>query len=244
MVGRKKHFLFDMDGTLCESRCHISLSMRDALYELSRKADVVIVSGAKEEQIKLQLGEAYGFVSTLAQSGNHARRKDGVVLWSHELMPSEKDAIYKHVFAVLEQFPVDGQIEGDLIEDRGCQISLSLIGHHAEPQAKAAFDPDRKFRRRILRDMPLGDMPAASRRVQVGIGGSTCLDYTQKGRDKGSNILDLMNKMGWEDEECVFVGDALEEGGNDFSVVGVVDTMPTRGAEQTELFIREILRAL
>ena len=47
--------------------------------------------------------------------------------------------------------------------------------------------------------------------------------------------------MGWNKEECLYVGDALFPGGNDAVVVGVVPTHQIKDPDDTFRFIKENL---
>ena len=66
--------------------------------------------------------------------------------------------------------------------------------------------------------------PFISDTMQVKIGGTTCFDYTAEGKNKGFFVPKLIETMDWNKDESIYFGDALFPGGNDESVIGVIDT--------------------
>lgn len=60
----KKIFLFDVDGTLTESRKLISTKMRDFLFnEVMSKVDVALVGGSDLKKISEQMGGDEGCIT-------------------------------------------------------------------------------------------------------------------------------------------------------------------------------------
>jgi hydroxymethylpyrimidine pyrophosphatase-like HAD family hydrolase len=108
----------------------------------------------------------------------------------------------------------------DLLQDRGCQISFSFVGHNADLASKKAFDPDGARRTKYLHSVPFED-----KEITVNVGGTTCLDYISKEGTKGKNIERLLKLKKWKPEDCVYVGDALFKGRNDETVIGVIPNL-------------------
>lgn len=229
-----QHVFFDLDGTLTRSRTTITKEMKDILAKLQASGrDVVIVSGAQKSRLDEQ-GDHFSCVY-LAQNGNHSYLlPDGKDIWHDELSPSEKGEIMKHIASIPPTWPIKD--ENDLVEDRGSQISYSLLGHHEDIGKKEAFDPGGAKRTALLKQYPL-----TSDAVEVKIGGTTTFDYFKKGRTKGHNVARYIEMQGWNKDECVYVGDALFPGGNDEAVVGVIDVQQVGGPEETMRFIQSIL---
>src|SRR3989344_4574215 len=193
-MKRYKHIFFDMDGTLTRSRSLIEPEMKQSLISLMESGrDVIVVSGADVPQMKNQITEELfsSGIYAMAQNGNNTFDKNGVVLWQNVLSAEDKSEINKHINTIRLNFKnlFEGADEKDLIQDRGCQVSLSFVGHHAELERKEKFDPDSSKRKEILKQFPL-----VSDRVEVRIGGTTCLDYFEKGRNKGSNVGQLIER--------------------------------------------------
>lgn len=232
-----KHAFFDLDNTLTESRSLIDESMATALRALTQRADVVVVSGARDGQIRTQLGDSLSSrVHILSQNGNHAKSPEGTLLWERNLSREARDAIHAYAHAVLDKGFTQPANRLDCVEDRGSQISFSLIGHNAQRSLKEEFDPMRVKRKDLLVQMPFYHPE-----VEVSIGGTTCFDFYPRGFNKGSNIQALLSTLSFDKEKCLYVGDALEPGGNDASVVGIIPTLSVSGPRDTLREIQKIL---
>jgi hypothetical protein len=70
--------------------------------------------------------------------------------------------------------------------------------------------------------------PLVSDEILVKIGGSTSFDYIHKDRHKGANVAKLIELKGWNKDDCIYFGDGLYPGGNDESVIGVIETVLVR----------------
>lgn len=218
----KKHLFFDLDNTVSRSRSKLSAEMKEWL--LAAEQDIIIVSGATCEQIDFQVDGLPCY--KLGQNGNHAIDPAGHTLWEECLNEEQKAEINTHIATM----PRDWEVidESDLVQDRGCQISYSLLGHNEIIDKKEAFDADSEKRKALLEKYPFH-----SNTSQVRIGGTTCLDYTAIGRNKGHYVTELIAYLKWDKEECVYFGDMLFPGGNDESVIGVIDTVAVENPEDT-----------
>jgi len=238
---RYKHVFFDMDNTLTPSRSMMTEEMSNFLQELMIEKDVVIVSGSQESQVWKQIPEFFrGKISLLVQNGNNAySSKEGEYLWERKLTDDEKKDIFSHISKVEERY-VDliakVRKEENLIEDRGCQISFSFVGHNAPLEDKMRFDPKGDLRAKIMLEVPL-----LSRQVGIKIGGTTCFDYNQIGKNKGYNVLEWMKHFSWQQVDALYVGDALFPGGNDDTMFGVCDTLQVSGHKETLAAIEKML---
>lgn len=238
-----KHIFFDMDNTLTPSRALIEQDMKEALTRLCENFDVAIVSGGEETRMWKQMTEHFrGRLSFLVQNGNNAySHKEAKYLWDRKLSTEEKKEILEHIWAIEREYSdlierVRKDEKEKLIEDRGCQISFSFVGHNASHADKKAFDPDGSIRQGVLEKVPL-----LSENIEVKLGGSTCFDYNQKGKNKGSNILLWLKHFGWSVEDSLYVGDALFPGGNDDTVLGVCDTLQVGSPAETLAAIRKMI---
>lgn len=229
-----QHLFFDLDGTVTPSRSLIEAPMAEIMQRvLGSGRDVIIVSGAEVKQALSQTG-GMPFVY-LGQNGNHAYdEKDKKDLWREYLTETEKEEVLAHIRSLPRTWEVPD--EKDLVEDRNSQISYSLLGHHADKAQKSAFDPKGALRQELLAKYPF-----VSDSMQVVIGGTTCFDYIKKGFHKGRNVMKLITERGWKKEECVYVGDALYAGGNDETVIGVIDTYAIENPDGTRLFLEQVL---
>jgi HAD superfamily hydrolase (TIGR01484 family) len=240
-----KHFFFDLDNTLTRSRYAVAPEHAAILKRLTEVADVIVVSGSGQDIIKKNLGpDLAGLYYILGQNGNRAEDKSGTVLWNRSLSPSQKEAIYAFIAKARAHLALTVKDENDIVEDRDSQIAFSLIGHHEDQLVKEAFDPDSKRRLQLLADLH-EDVDALRRdhQIEISIGGKTNLDIYQLGKDKGHNVGELIKHLGWNTDECIYVGDALFPGGNDYTVVGVIPTHSVSDYTETYRYLASILAA-
>ena len=102
---------------------------------------------------------------------------------------------------------------GPILEDRGSQITFSALGQAAPVAAKAAWDPT-GVKKAALREAVAADLPD----LEVRSGGSTSVDITRKGIDKAYGMSRLAEMTGIGLQEMLFIGDRLDEVGNDYPV--------------------------
>jgi phosphomannomutase len=129
------------------------------------------------------------------------------------------------------------QTWGELIEDRGTQITYSALGQQAPIEAKRNWDPD-FAKRRLLKT----DIDSAIPDLSVHFGGTTSVDVTRPGIDKAYGIRNIEAIFGVPMAEMLFVGDALFPGGNDSPVreMGVA-SIQVRDPEETKRVIETFL---
>jgi len=216
----KTLMVFDLDGTLAESKAAIDAEMAGLLGALLAVVKVAIISGGGLPQFETQVlahlpqdGRLHN-LSILPTCGTRFYQyTDGwQKLYSEDLTKEQKqqivDALNKAVAACGFAAP---QTWGDLIEDRESQITYSALGQQAPLDAKKQWDPDFAKRKKIkaLLDVSL---PGFS----VSLGGSTSIDVTLPGIDKAYGIRKLRDILGIAIQAMIYVGDALFPGGNDY----------------------------
>ena len=202
---------FDLDNTITESKQIISKEMKEKLLSLGET--FIVISGASKEQIEKQMDGIPCVV--MGQSGNDAPD------WMNKLTDKEVKTIWDHLRKVSEFCLVP--LDGETVEHRGCQISLSFTGHNAPSEWKKKFDPSKEFRKHVLENVPF-----RVKGLNVRIAGTTCLDYNRKGCLKGNNLKRYMRLHRLKKKDCIYYGDNLQKGGNDESVIGVMQTVAVK----------------
>jgi phosphomannomutase len=245
----KSLIIFDLDGTLAESKAPIDSEMATLLDRLLAIVKVAVISGGAWEQFEKQLLSHLtddGWLknlSLLPTCGTkfYRRNREWEKLYSEDLSSEEKEKI---IAALNHALDVSGlrskTIWGDLIEDRESQITLSALGQKAPLAEKNAWDKDFAKRNKIKKILePL--IPEFS----IRLGGSTSIDVTKPGIDKGYGIRKLRETLGIAIEEMLFVGDALFPGGNDYPAkqAGVV-SIEVRDPHETKRVIESIIACL
>lgn len=238
-----KHFFFDLDNTLTRSKSLIEPEHAGILRSLSDHADVIVVSGSHQDVIRKHLGQSLeGRYRILSQNGNYATDLNGTVLWERRLNDAQKNAVYQFIEEVKRYAQLSVKNERDLVEDRGCQISYSLIGHNEDVSKKEKFDPDFSKRLALLKHFHK-EVERLDRdlSIEIKIGGTTCLDIFERGKNKGYGVAELVRLMDWKKEECMYVGDALFPGGNDETVIGVIPTKLVTDYHDTYEYLKRVL---
>ncbi len=236
------HIFFDLDDTLTASRTPMKAEHIPLFIELCEKRDVIVISGAQDSQMLKQLpSESAGTLYRLTQNGNHAVAPDGSLLWSEKFSETQQNAVLAFIATLHDELKLAVKDEDDLIEIRGSQISYSLIGHNEAREIKKAFDPDASKRKALLASHTTDVDHLRELGIEVTAGGTTCFDIYLLGKNKGFHVANLISRMKWKKEDSVYVGDAIEPGRNDESVIGVIATHPVTGPDDTFTFIKQML---
>jgi hypothetical protein len=245
----KKLIVFDLDGTLAESKSSLDAEMSARLHDLLGIVKVAIISGGDWPQFEKQLlsnlphDERLVNLSLLPTCGTKFFRYAGgwKKLYEEDFTADEKEKIISSLKKAVEVagFKVE-KVWGEVIEDRGSQITYSALGQQAPLKEKEKWDPDFTKRKKIkaLLD-PL--IPGFS----VRLGGSTSIDVTKPGIDKAYGIRKLRDVLGLSLKEMIYIGDALFVGGNDYPAeqAGVV-SIPVRGPNETKRVVEAIIACL
>jgi phosphomannomutase len=235
-----KAVVFDLDDTLAPSKEPVTAAMGSALCSLLQRLPVCIISGGLFRQIRLQvldrLPATEGLLARLHVMPTCGTRsyvhRDGAwaVVHTEDLATEQVD----HIRQVLETSARSLGLWqptgwGDLIEDRGGQVTFSGLGQTAPAEAKHAWDPDGGRRSDLLALVAAG-LPG----FEVRSGGSTSVDVTRAGVDKGYGIRRLLGLLDATEQELVFVGDRLDQDGNDHPVLALgVPCVAVSGWEDT-----------
>jgi hypothetical protein len=128
---------------------------------------------------------------------------------------------------------------GPILEDRGSQITFSALGQEAPVDAKRAWDPT-GARKEALRAATAPLLPE----LEVRSGGSTSIDITRQGIDKAYGMRKLADLTSIPLERMIFVGDRLDEGGNDYPVKAIgMRTFSVAGWQDTAQFVANFIRS-
>ncbi|RUQ03652.1 MULTISPECIES: HAD-IIB family hydrolase [Microbacterium] len=243
---------FDLDDTLAPSKGTIDPRIAALLNELLRSVDVAIISGGNEAQFRTQVvaqladadPEALARLHLLPTCGTRYLRHDGsdfVAVYAHDLSDEEKSAALTALREEAERLGLwEAEPWGEILEDRGSQITFSALGQQAPRDAKHAWDPT-GAKRGALRDAVAARLPG----LEVRSGGSTSIDITRAGIDKAFGMRQLATHTGIELTAMLFYGDRLDEGGNDYPVLALgVPSVAVEGWEDTAARLEALLPTL
>jgi HAD superfamily hydrolase (TIGR01484 family) len=212
---------FDLDGTLAESKSAITSRMAGLLVRLLDEVQVCIISGGAFPQFRTQVldhldatAEQLARLNLMPTNGTrYYLYGDGS--W-HEIYAEDlPEATKRTVVDVLTEGAKtlglwEEKTWGDIVEDRGSQITFSALGQQAPVAAKTAWDPDGAKKER-LRAWAAERLPD----LEVRSGGSTSIDVTARGIDKAYGMRKLMAELNVGMADILFVGDRLDPQGND-----------------------------
>jgi phosphomannomutase len=216
----KELIVFDLDGTLAESKSSLDVEMARLLNSLLGVAKVAIISGGAWHQFERQVlahlrdRESIKRLSLLPTCGTkfYSYESGWKPLYSESFSESEKSQIIDALTRTTGSAEYKAaRVWGEVIEDRGSQITFSALGQLAPLEEKKRWDPD--FSQRTKIKAALDELlPEFS----VRMGGATSIDVTKKGIDKAYGIRKLRDVLGVPIEKMLFIGDALFPGGNDY----------------------------
>ncbi len=254
----KKLIAFDLDGTLAPSKSALPDKMSSLLRQLLQNYEVCVISGGKFGQFEMQLlgnleasEEELSRLHIMPTCGTRYYRyspktKHWQQQYAEDFTEEEKRKIIETVNEIVKEFGYDkAKVYGPQIEDRGSQISWSALGQDIVTELgeegvrkKEEWDPtdEKKF---ALRDAIALKIPE----FEVRSGGVTTIDITKLGIDKSYGMRKLMEALKIAEDEILFLGDRLQEGGNDYPVLAMgIDCVSVDGWEQTAVAIDALLK--
>jgi phosphomannomutase len=247
----KKIIVFDLDGTLAESKQALDSEMSDLLSQLLYVKKVGIVSGGGFQQLQTQVisklpfdAEKFKNLYIFPTKGAKMYLFNGTEwtqVYEKALTQDEKNSIRE----AFEKIMQSGQIAflpkehyGDVLEDRETQFTFSALGQNAPVELKKTWDPDASKRQEIERLLKVY-LPD----YEIAIGGSTSIDITKKGIDKAFALEQLCKDGNFTIADILYIGDALFVGGNDYAVIRTgVDTIAVKDYNETKDIIRKIIK--
>lgn len=243
-----KAIVCDLDGTLAPSKSSLQPDMAEIIIKILDKYRMAVVTGGSYEQFNKQFISHLPKTNSLINlflfptNGSACYVYDNVEgfkkLYSEELSKGEKDEIFSALNKVILESNFDfSNPFGEIIEDRGSQISFSGRGQLAPLEIKEKWDPDQAKRKSLVsllnRYIP---------NFEIRIGGATTIDITRMGINKAYAINKIFEIMKLNKDEILFIGDALYEGGNDSTVLSTgVECKSVKGPQETKIILSGLL---
>ena len=245
----KKLIVFDLDGTLAPSKSALDKRTAAFLYDLLGIVKVAVISGGAWAQFEKQLlsdiphDDRLANLSLLPTCGTKFFQYAGdwKQVYSEDLTAEQREKIIDSVKNATEKAGFRAEkVWGEVIEDRGSQITFSALGQQAPLEEKEKWDADFSKRKKIA-----AILETLIPEFSIRMGGATSIDVTKPGIDKAYGIRKLRDILHISLKEMVYIGDALFPGGNDYPAeqAGVV-SIPVRGPSDTNLVIETIIACL
>lgn len=255
----KNLIIFDLDGTLTESKSDLNQEMAVLLKQLLAVKKVAIIGGQKYERFQEQ------FLSKLNASPDLLRNlflfpmnasafyrfEDGPLgsvearpqwekIYEESLSAEEKQKIFDAFEKTFKElnYTHPEKVYGEVIEDRGAQITFSALGQRAPLDLKKKWKEEQEAAKMKIIELLRKILPEFT----VMAAGLTSIDVTRKGIDKEYGINQIQKHLGVPIEEMLFVGDALFPGGNDFAAVNTgIECIRVNGPEEAAKIIKDLL---
>ena len=245
----KRLIVFDLDGTLAESKAPVDAEMAALLTRLLASVRVAVISGGAWPQFETQVlahlprdGQLKK-LSLLPTCGTKFYRyeRDWQALYSEDFSHDERDKVIKALNEAIDRSGFRAAKHwGDLIEDRGSQITFSALGQQAPLDEKKKWDPD-FVKRQKIKSLLKPMLPDLS----IQLGGATSIDVTRPGIDKAYGIRKLRDELDIPLSDMVFIGDAIFPGGNDYPAKQAgVTCVKVRDPHETKRVIEAIAACL
>jgi len=208
-----KKFIFDVDGTLTESRQQIDLSFEVYMIKFCCKYDVYLVTGSDRAKTVEQVGlDIYNRSQRVYNcSGADVYEKEHNV-YKSDWKPSRKLINFLSDELDFSTFP---HKTGNHIEHRPGGINFSILGRgqdsmkYRKEYVKWDIDTTERI---LMSDRIKSEFPD----LNIQIGGQTGLDISDS--DKSQILRDFNSE-----DELVFFGDMMKEGQNDYPLAVAVD---------------------
>ena len=242
-------FIFDVDGTLTPSRLPMTKEFQKFFKQWIKKNKFYLVTGSDLPKLQEQMCfydiEAEGIFTCC---GNQFWKPDpSIVNTSAELIYDNKFEMTNKLKSSLEVMLMSSQYPhryGNHIEDRGSMVNFSVVGRNCTQEQREKYyewDKEKGERRKmsIFLKNKFKDLDAV-------IGGQISIDIYPKGNDKSQVLNVIEQERLIPPSEYIFIGDGIENGGNDYPLAELMDNIEicdwyhTKGWEHT----KEILESL
>ena len=210
-----KKFIFDVDGTLTDSRQQIDLSFEAYMIKFCCKYDVYLVTGSDRAKTIEQVGLDIYYRSQRVYncSGSDVYEKNHNV-YKSDWKPSRKLINFLSDELDYSTFP---HKTGNHIEHRPGGINFSILGRgedsmkHRKEYVKWDINTTERI---LMSDRIKSEFPD----LNIQIGGQTGLDISDS--DKSQILRDFI-----AEDELIFFGDMMKEGQNDYPLAQAVDKL-------------------
>ena len=210
---RKKLLCFDLDATLCQHRSPIPDANMTALKMLESQYKCIMVGAGNAPRIYRQMGNHpidivanYGMQESAMTNGEFRIVRAITNQVDRQFFREKTDYLRKkYGYTEYEGEPLEFHPSG--------MVTFGLLGTKPSNAQKVVFDPDRKKRRAMYKEVC-----EIFKDFAVYIGGSTSFDFAGPQYNKYDATLDWARRHGYAPEDVVFVGDDFADGGGDSHV--------------------------
>ena len=242
-------FIFDVDGTLTPSRLPMTKEFQKFFKQWIKKNKFYLVTGSDLPKLQEQMCfydiEAEGIFTCC---GNQFwLPNSSVPIQSADLIYDNKFKVPRKLNKLLGTIlsnSIYPHRYGNHIEDRGSMVNFSIVGRDCNQEQREEYykwDKE-KGERKIIAQAIKEKFPD----LDAVIGGQISIDIYPKGMDKSQVLNVIEQERLVPPNEYIFIGDGIENGGNDYPLAELMDNTEicdwyhTKGWEHT----KEILESL
>ena len=255
-LSKKSLIVFDLDGTLTETKSDLKPDMSAMLGRLLKGKKVAVIGGGSYRQFRRQFLANLDcppeslknlFIFPTTATAFYRYHKGWKNVYAHFLSKAQKQKIRKAVHDVFKEihYVTPKKVYGKALEDRGSQMSYSFLGQ--DVVARLGQKGVRLKEAWTKKNTPLklkiaGRLQKKLPDLEVHAAGFTTIDITQHGIDKAYGVRQIEKVLKIPIKNMVFIGDALYPGGNDAAAKKTgVQTMAVKGPRDTIAIIKKIL---
>ncbi len=250
-IVEKHVFIFDVDGTLTESKADITDSMAGTLRTLLETYHVALLGGGGYDQLRTQCAEQIIagvdinltkklLIAPVSGGSVYTRTDERQWMSIYQIEPfssEEKQIIIESIQQSLDEigYTPPEKTYGEVVEDRGTQITFSALGQQAPLELKKQWNETQDIRPQLQKALQtrLPDM-------QVRIGGSTSVDITRS--NKADGVRTIGEILGISVSNMLFFGDQMQEEGNDYIVLeSGIDAVSVSDPIETESILKKVI---
>lgn len=255
-IKPKKLMVFDLDGTLANSKSTVDAEMVQLLTRLLQVMPVAVIGGGKRALFQFQLlsqlkidkklfKNLYLFPTTATAFYRYNKGWKNVYL--HQLSKTDRELIKKTFDRVFKEigYKHPKKTYGKIVEDRGTQVTFSVFGQDiVKVLGKKGLAMKDKWRdeNQSLKMKIAKMMQKYLPHLEVRAAGHTSVDVTTKGIDKAYGLKQIEKYLKIKIKDMIFVGDAIYPGGNDYAVTKTsIDYVKVDGPKQAKKVILAVL---
>ena len=207
---QKRLICFDLDGTLTQHKTPLTEENRAVLDSLATRYQLVMCGGGSCERIFNQMnGYPIDILGNYSMQESRVENGELVMVRQETVHPDTADVLRK-CQALREKYGYT-QYKGESVEFHPSgMMTFGLLGTKADKEEKLAFDPDKKKRQAMFREV-CDSFP----QYAVFIGGTTSFDFAELKFNKYAAVMRYAEEHGFTKEQTLFVGDDFGDGGND-----------------------------